>query len=304
LDDRDFTTRLVSFNLARAIDDPSSPDNQALKAGDVITVFSRRDLPLPLDKHSSFIRVGGEVNIPGVYRVDPGETLRSVVQRAGGLTAHSYLYASQLTRVSTRQAEEAELRLSINQMQRELMSKYAGAPSVGSNALEQQAQLSAQQAVLSQLSAVRPAGRIVLDMKPTAASVADIPEFPLEDGDSYYIPPRLGTVQVAGAVYNENAFRYQPRKKVVDYLSDAGGPNRQADKKHAFVIRADGTVVGRQSHSMLWRDEFESLTLLPGDSIVVPTKFKSPNNFAQQLPYYTQILSSAALTGATISTIH
>jgi protein involved in polysaccharide export with SLBB domain len=304
LDELDLTTRLVSFNLAKAIDDPSSPDNQPLKAGDVVTVFSRRDLPLPLDKHSSFIRVGGEVGVPGVYRVDPGETLRNVVERAGGLTVHSYLYASQLTRVSTRQAEEAELRLSINQMQRDVMSKYAAAPSVGTSAVEQQAQLGAQQAVLNQLSAVHPTGRIVLDMKPTAASVADIPAFPLEDGDSYYIPPRLGTVQVAGAVYNENAFRYQPRKQVAAYLADAGGPNRQADKKHAFVIRADGTVVARQSHSMLWRSDFESLTLLPGDSIVVPTKLKSPNNFAQQLPYYTQILSSAALTGATISTIH
>ena len=304
LDVLDLTTRLVSFNLAKAIDDPFSADNQLLKAGDVVTVFSRRDLPLPLDKHSSFIRVGGEVAIPGVYRVEPGETLRNVVERAGGLTAHSYLYASQLTRVSTRQAEEAELRLSINQMQRDVMSKYAAAPSVGTSAMEQQVQLGAQQAVLNQLSAVHPTGRIVLDMKPTAASVADIPAFPLEDGDSYYIPPRLGTVQVAGAVYNENAFRYQPRKQVAAYIADAGGPNRQADKKHAFVIRADGTVVARQSTSMLWHNEFESLTLLPGDSIVIPTKFKSPNNFAQQLPYYTQILSSAALTGATISTIH
>jgi polysaccharide biosynthesis/export protein len=304
LDVLDLTTRLVSFNLARAIDDPSSADNQLLKAGDVVTIFSRRDLPLPLDKHSSFIRVGGEVAVPGVYRVEPGETLRNLVERAGGLTAHSYLYASQLTRVSTRRAQEAELRLSINQMQRDVMSKYAAAPSVGTSALEQQVQLSTQQALLNELSAVQPTGRIVLDMKPTAASVADIPEFPLEDGDSYYIPPRLGTVQVAGAVYNQNAFRYQPRKQVAAYLADAGGPNRQADKKHAFVIRADGTVVARQSQSMLWHNDFESLTLLPGDSVVIPTKFKSPNNFAQQLPFYAQILSSAALTGATISTIH
>lgn len=184
------------------------------------------------------------------------------------------------------------------------MSKFAAAPSVGTSAVEQQAQLSTQQALLNQLSAVHPTGRIVLDMKPTAASVDDIPAFPLEDGDSYYIPPRLSTVQVAGAVYNQNAFRYQPRKQVAAYLADAGGPNRQADKKHAFVIRADGTVVARQSQSMLWHNDFESLALLPGDSIVIPTKFKSPSNFSQQLPFYTQILSSAALTGATISTIH
>ena len=306
LDEHDLSTRLISFNLAKAIDDPASADNQLLRAGDIVTIFSRRDLPLPLDKHSSFIRVGGEVNVPGVYRVEPGETLRSIVQRAGGLTPHSYLYASQLTRVSTRLAEEAELRLSINQMQRDLLSRYASGPSLPtSTTAEQQAQLSSQQAVLNQLSVVHPTGRIVLDMKPAASSVDDVPEFPLEDGDSYYIPPKLGTVQVTGAVYNGNAFRYQAKKSVGAYLSDAGGSTRQADVKHAFVIRADGTVVGRQkSGSMLWRDEFESLTLLPGDSIIIPTKFKSPNNFMQQLPYMTQVLSSGAMTGATIVAVH
>jgi protein involved in polysaccharide export with SLBB domain len=306
LDEHDLSTRLISFNLAKAIDDPASPDNQLLKVGDIVTIFSRRDLPLPLDKHSSFIRVGGEVNVPGVYRVEPGETLRSIVQRAGGLTPHSYLYASQLTRVSTRLAEEAELRLSVNQMQRDLLSRYASGPSLPtSSAMEQQAQLSSQQAVLNQLSAVHPTGRIVLDMKPAASTVDDIPEFPLEDGDSYYIPPRLGTVQVTGAVYNGNAFRYQPKKSVGAYLSDAGGPTRQADVKHAFVIRADGTVVGRQkSTSLLWRNEFDSLALLPGDSIIIPNKFKSPNNFMQQLPYVTQMLSSGAMTGATVAAVH
>ena len=120
LDDHDLSTRLIPFRLANAVDDRSSSDNQPLKAGDVVTIFSRTDLELPMEKHSSFVRVGGEVNAPGVYRVNPGETLREVVVRAGGLTSHSYLYASLLTRVSTRHAQEEQLRQSTEQMQREL----------------------------------------------------------------------------------------------------------------------------------------------------------------------------------------
>lgn len=303
LDENDLSTRLIAFNLGKAVDNPASPDDQLLKPGDVITIFSRNDLPLPQDKHAAFVRVSGEVNAPGVYRIEPGETLRGVVERAGGLTPHSYLYAAQLTRVSTRLAEEEELSASISQMQRELVSRYANASSVSSaNVPEQQSQLGAQQAVISQLSSVHPTGRIVLEMNPRASTLAGIPEFPLEDGDSFYIPPRLNTVQVSGAVYNENAFGYQASKRLSAYLKNAGGPTRQADKKRIFLIRADGIVVSRQSHGLLWSDDFDSMSLLPGDAIIVPTKLKSPSNFAQELPYLTQILSQAALTGAVVST--
>src|ERR1035438_4364560 len=70
LDQHDLSTRLIAFNLGNAIDNPASSDNQLLMVGDVITVFSRKDIPLPIEKHSTFIRVGGEVNAPGVYRVN------------------------------------------------------------------------------------------------------------------------------------------------------------------------------------------------------------------------------------------
>ncbi len=153
-----------------------------------------------MEKHASFVRVGGEVNAPGIYRVNSGDTLRDVVGTAGGLTQHSYLYASIFTRVSTRVAQEAQLRQSADQMQRELISKYANAtPQAGQNGGDQQAQFTMQQAALAKLSSIRPTGRVVLDMKPAAATLADIPAFPLEDGDAYYVPPRLSTVQVEKA---------------------------------------------------------------------------------------------------------
>ncbi len=250
LDEHDLSTRLIPFRLVNAIDNRASADNQLLRAGDVVTIFSRADLNLPIEKHASFVRVGGEVNAPGVYRVNPGETLREVVEEAGGLTPHSYLYASLLTRVSTRRAQEEQLQQATEQMQRELVARYANAtPTSGQSASDQQIQLSLQQAALARLSAIKPTGRVVLAMQPDAATVADIPDFSLEDGDTFYIPPRLSTVQVEGSVYNANAFRHQPDKRLVAYLNDAGGATREADPKRIFVIHADGTVVSRQARN-------------------------------------------------------
>ena len=303
LDEKDLSTRLIPFRLATAIDDHSSADNQVLRAGDVITVFSRADLELPMEKHASFVRVGGEVNAPGVYRVNPGETLRDVVQESGGLTAHSYLYASSLTRVSARRAQEDQLKQSADQMQRELSSRYANAaPTVTQTATDRQAQFALQQAVISRLSGMKPTGRVVLDMKPDAASLKDIPDFPLEDGDAFYVPPRLSTVQVTGSVYNANAFRHQPGKTLSSYVNDAGGPTREADTKRIFVIRADGTVIARQSKASHYHGNIEKLKLLPGDAIVVPEKLRTPGGMRGILEV-TQALSQSALTAAAMGTL-
>jgi protein involved in polysaccharide export with SLBB domain len=303
LDEHDLSTRLIPFRLASVLDDPASADNQQLKPGDVVTIFSRADLELPMEKHASFVRVGGEVNAPGVYRVNPGDTLRDVVEKAGGLTPHSYLYASIFSRVSTRIAQEAQLRQSAEQMQRELVTKFANAtPQAGQTGADQQAQLSMQQAALARLTSIAPTGRVVLDMKPEAATLADIPAFPLEDGDSFYIPPRLSTVQVEGAVYNANAFRYEPGERLIAYLNDAGGATREADQKRMFVIRADGTVVSRQSRNIHSHGSYENLRLLPGDAIVVPEKLRVSTKMSDILQA-TNLASQSALTAAALAVI-
>ena len=303
LDERDLSTHLIPFRLAGAIDNPTSPDNQLLKAGDVVTIFSRADLDLPMEKHATFVRVGGEVNAPGVYRVNPGETLRDVVKQAGGLTPHSYLYASIFTRVSARQAQEKQLQQSSEQMQRELTAKFANStPQAGQTGADQQAQLAMQQTALASLASIKPTGRVVLDMKPGAETIADMPDFPLEDGDTFYIPPRLSTVQVAGAVYNANALRYEPGKRLIAYLNDAGGATREADAKRIFVIRADGTVVSRQSRNSHSHGSYGNLKLLPGDAIVVPEKLIVSGGL-QKFANYAQIISGAAMTGAVLGTL-
>lgn len=176
-------------------------------------------------------------------------------------------------------------------------SRYANATrQVGQTGADQQALLAMQQVSLARLSAIRPTGRVVLEMKPDAKTAADIPDCPLEDGDTFYVPSRLGTVQVAGAVYNANAFRHEPDKQLGAYLNDACGAFREADPKRIFVIRADGTVVSRQSHNKHFHDDFERLRLLPGDSIVVPEKLRVPSRKVDDFLQFTQFASQIALT--------
>ena len=111
-----------------------------------------------------------------------------------------------------------------------------------------------------------PIGRIVLDVRPDSQGVDSVPDLPLEDGDRFVVPRVPSSVNVEGQVYNANAFVYRPRRRVIDYLRQAGGPDRQADRRRAFVLRADGSVVSQQ----YGHGNFEHVQLYPGDTLVVP----------------------------------
>ena len=234
LDEQDLSTHLIPFRLADAIDNHASPDNQILKAGDIVTIFSRADLELPIEKHAAFVRVGGEVNAPGMYRVKPGETLREVVEQAGGLTSHSYLYASLFTRVSTRKAQEDQLQRSADEMQRELISRYANAsPQAGQTGADQQAQLALQQAALAKLTSIKPTGRIGLSLPPMRAAwitTLDGPEsVTIRETDEPAANPAAVRIDVAAAgitfpdvLLSRGAYQYKPELPFVPGAEVAG----------------------------------------------------------------------------------
>jgi protein involved in polysaccharide export with SLBB domain len=304
LSTKDLTTELIPFNLGRAVDQHASQDNRPLAPGDVVTIFSQEDVPVATENRSKFVQVSGEVKAPGVYRVDPGETLRDVVLRAGGLASHSYLYGSELLRESAKQEQRRRLSQMVERMQRELMEASASTANLNpDDRTDEQARIQEQRAFIERLARVQPQGRVVLQLKPTDTLIEDIPAMPLEDGDIFTIPAKGETVQVLGSVYNENTFRFRPGQHVANYLNIAGGPTRGADKSRMFIIRADGSVYSRQQENGLLRgNHFDGLRLMPGDAIVVPQRFKTRSGLAA-FRDWTQIFSQLALGAAAISVL-
>ena len=55
------------------------------------------------------MRLEGEFVHAGIYTVLPGETLRQLVERAGGFTPNAYLYGSEFTRTSARAIQQARI---------------------------------------------------------------------------------------------------------------------------------------------------------------------------------------------------
>jgi protein involved in polysaccharide export with SLBB domain len=89
---------LLPFNLGKVLASPKSEGDLELQAGDVITVFSHKDIQVPTAMRQVFVRIEGEVKSPGIYPVGPGDNLQTIVQKAGGSTSDAYLFATSLYR--------------------------------------------------------------------------------------------------------------------------------------------------------------------------------------------------------------
>ena len=303
LNPQDLTTRLVPFNLGKLVLQGDEQNNLALEPGDVITIFSQNDLAVPLEKQSKFVRLEGEFRTAGVYQAEPGETIRHLAERVGGFTPNAYLYGAEFTRESVRADQQKGLDQLIEKLEEDI-SRNAMAPS-GVNPDEiadNRAKLDAQRQLVEKLREVRATGRVVLDLTPKSTAVADLPEIALEDGDRFVVPYRPSTVEMLGAVYNKNSFLYRREARLDDYLKRAGGPTRDADTSRMFVIRADGSVLSKQSVKGLWNGGFGSLRLMPGDAIVVPERL-SHGSLLEGLRDWSQVFSQFALGAAAIRVV-
>jgi polysaccharide export outer membrane protein len=150
------------------------------------------------------------------------------------------------------------------------------------------------QTAVARLRAIQPIGRIVLDLKPESVGVDSIPDLALEDGDRFIVPRLPSNVNVEGQVYSANAFVYTPGRRVIDYLRQAGGPDRQADRKRAFVLRADGSVVSKQYADV------DKAIVYPGDTIVVPPILDKRATF-QRIVDFATIVGQFGIGVATIA---
>lgn len=274
LNNADLTTTLIPFNLGKAVLQGDAEQNKVLNPGDIVTVFSKDDIRVPLARQSQYVRLEGEVAGAGVYKIEPGETLRQLVARSGGLTPNTYLYGAELTRESTRIAQQKRLEEFTSKLERDLERSAAGkAQSAISpeDAASLKAQQDSQRALVARLRQVKATGRVVLEFPPESASLKDLPDLVLEDGDRFVVPAIPSTVSVMGSVYNENAFIFKPGKDVSDYLDQSGGTTRDADSASMYVIRADGSVLSKRQSGWLLSG-FERERLMPGDTVVVPEK--------------------------------
>ena len=310
IDRETLNVSLIPFNLGKAMEDPANSDNVLLQPGDSVTVFSQNDIQVPIAKRKVFARVEGEVNVPGVYQMSPGETLQSLIAKAGGTTTNAYLFGTEFYREQVRKEQQANLEKAVRRLESQMRSENAKAAandSGGQDPAAIAAKLKAAQEASAQTIAkmheLKATGRISFGLASNDENFDTLPVLKLENGDHLVVPSRPDFVHVFGAVNQESSMIWRKGGSVGKYLADAG-PTSEADLENVFVLRANGTVLSSTGRG--WFSSVNSAELMPGDSIVVPEKLNKESaykTFTNGLKDWAQILSGFGISAAAIKSL-
>jgi protein involved in polysaccharide export with SLBB domain len=299
---------LLPFHLGRVLATPKGKDDLALQPGDVITVFSYKDIQVPISRRQIFVRIEGEVNSPGVYQLGSNMNLQQLIQIAGGTTTEAFPFATSLFREEVKKTQKLNMDKILRKMEAESASVVAQVmQSGGMDAVSLQAKIQSiqqsQKQSLDRFRTLRPEGRIAIDIPfDGSGKVNDFPAIRLENGDRIVIPSMPSFVQVFGFVNTESALIYRKGLTVKDYLA-ISGVGSSADLNGAILVRANGNAITNQS---TWGNDVLSAVVLPGDTIFLPEKFDRESVWSQSVRTakdFTQVLYQLGLGAAAIKTL-
>ncbi len=261
---RDGQTRraeVLKVDLARALaDDPAA--NLLLEPFDTLVVkeiaeWAQREV----------VRIEGEVRFPGRYPIARGETLRSLVARAGGLTSLAFPQGSVFTRETLKEREKQQVKILTDRLRQDLSALALQGAQVGGAAATQASEtLAIGQSLLTDLQTAEPVGRLVINLDSIIAAQPGGPsDVVLRDGDRLRVPKQMQEVTVIGEVQNATSHLYTQDLTRDDYIRMSGGTTQKADDSRIYVVHANGSVEAQASK---W---FQSSgRVQPGDTIVVP----------------------------------
>jgi polysaccharide biosynthesis/export protein len=238
------------------------------------------------------VYLSGEVRHPGPYDLKDGESLSSLIDRAGGLTPQSYTLGAVFTRVSARRAEAEGFRRFSIELERGMAVALlrADPPTTDRVALVRD--------LADRLRSQQGSGRITVQADPAVLRSDPTLDILLEAGDRVHFPRRPLTVTVAGEVLSPASLQFVSGKSLSQYLDEAGGLTRFADPDLIFVIRPDGSAQPVRST----RQRHRLLAIPPGSTIVVP-RDPEPFEFLPTAQSVATILGQLALTAASIASI-
>lgn len=265
-----YTAELARFGIDEEGTGKTKVQNLDLKAvmkGEVSVSLKSRDRLLiksiPEFAQAKTIELKGEVRYPGQYTVRNGETLREVIQRAGGLTDNAFPEGAIFTREKLRQLEAQRLREAEERLQGDLVGVQLEGDDFGGQTAERTQQV---QDLLEEVQDSRPIGRMVINLAAIVGS-DDYQPIRLQDGDTLTVPIIPQAVSVFGEVQFPTSHLHSEGLTVDDYLERSGGPTRQADEERVYVVKADGSVMLPEKSRWFGG---RSQQLAAGDTIIVP----------------------------------
>ena len=251
---------------------------------------------IPNFQERQSITLEGEFVFPGVYDFEKGESLTSVIARAGGFTSEAFVDGSVFTRESLKTREQQEI-ARLNKLLKEQV-EFEKLKQSNTSADAGVADLEAQEQALESLEDLDAVGRLVIPL----ADILDysVDDILLETGDRLLIPSFRQEVTIIGEVQRPMSYLFDASFNQNDYIDKSGGLKPSADERGIYIVKASGEVIMPKRS---WR-QFRSAKakIEAGDTIVVPLDTDDRVRGIALLTEVSQIIYQLSLGAAAINT--
>lgn len=287
-------TELIEIDLADALrGDPK--ENLTLEPFDILSVKEVSQWHT-----QEAVTLAGEVRFPGRYDIKRGETLVSVLARAGGLTEFAFPEGSVFTRDELKRREQDQMDMLAQRMQTDLAAMAVAGVASGAPGGANTNVIGLGQSLLGQLHAQKAVGRLVIDLPHMMHARPGSPyDVILRDGDQLIVPRFQQQVTVIGEVQSVTSHLYAPGLSRDDYIALSGGTTNRADRSRIYVVHANGSVVAVEGHRW-FQPNGSQMQIKPGDTIVVPLDTER----LPPLPFWTAVTTILYNVAIAVAAIH
>jgi protein involved in polysaccharide export with SLBB domain len=270
---------------------------QSLVDGDLFFATNALDIAQPTTTQNRIVTVGGEVNRPGQYVLNPSQTLQDAIMLAGGFTANAYLYGTRLERLSVRQEQIRDIERFKSESRRLINNDSLRKQTTAEDVQLTAGSRARLDAVLAALDEFKPEGRLALGI---GIESRELPAILVESGDRITVPPVPNNITVMGSIPSGSvSMTYFPQSTLGTYVERAGGYSRGADQSRAYVMRASGQFASATNR---WFTSANSIQIYPGDAIFVPEDLQK-STLSKELKDWAQIFFQIGLGAAAIKVL-
>ncbi len=178
------TTRLIiNLRLAMA---GNSKENIVLRPNDYLFV---RNVP-GWDLYK-IMQLNGELRYPGKYTIKKGETLSSVLTRAGGFADNAYPKGAFFTREAVKQEQTKHLKQAVDRIEAEMLAVTSAQTQTELDPKEAQRMTTVyqqQRQLIAKLREITPLGRVVVRLDDPERLRGTPWDIELQEGDNLFVP--------------------------------------------------------------------------------------------------------------------
>ena len=232
------------------------------------------------------VTISGAIDYPGTYTLQANSTIQDLYGLIGNFKKEAFLEGIIFTRQSVRDRQFLSIQKSKEDLNKALLVSTQKGDNIGDINIIR---------ALSETIEPENLGRIAGDFSPQSQSSMNTLLF---DGDALRVTKNPNIINVLGEVLNPIAFEYSKKLNVRSAIENAGGYQDYADKRKVYVIKANG-LVQKAKRNIFTR----TITLEPGDTIVVPRKIITDSPLMEALIPITSVLSDLAFSAAALDNL-